>query len=180
MDLTPLRELAAALAADWRAAGDGLFFASRDAPLLAAAVLAASGVDRACGADAAGAPHRPRRGDVPAMLAGRRGSRLAWVRHTPLVVAGAGLPLALLALADPYTALVSQTVSYPGRRIALMIDASDSMQTSFKAATLNTRAASRAGVLHDGGGRAALRRAAAQGQVPRPDGARRVRQTAPT
>ena len=58
-----------------------------------------------------------------------------------MVLAGAGLPLALLALAEPYTALVSQTVSYPGRRIALMIDASDSMQTAFTAATLNTRAA---------------------------------------
>ena len=30
-------------------------------------------------------------------------------------------------------------MTYPGRRISLMIDASDSMQTSFKAATLNTR-----------------------------------------
>ena len=141
MDLTPLRELAAALAADWRAAGDGLFFASRDAPLLAAAVLAA-----VASIVLAARTLQGRRIDrdavtVPAMLAGRRGSRLAWVRHTPLVVAGVGLPLALLALADPYTALVSQTVSYPGRRIALMIDASDSMQTAFTAATLNTRAA---------------------------------------
>ena len=51
----------------------------------------------------------------------------------------AGLPLAVLAVADPYSSLVAENVTYPGRRISLMIDASDSMQTSFKAATLNTR-----------------------------------------
>jgi hypothetical protein len=141
MDVTALRDLTAALAADWRAAADGLFFASRDQPRLAAAVLAATALvvlmlrvlrGRRIERDAV---------SVPALLAPTRGSRLAWVRHLPLALAGAGLPLALLALADPYTALVSQTVSYPGRRIALMIDASDSMQTSFTAATLNTRAA---------------------------------------
>ena len=42
-------------------------------------------------------------------------------------------------VADPYSSLVAENVTYPGRRISLMIDASDSMQTSFKAATLNTR-----------------------------------------
>jgi len=51
----------------------------------------------------------------------------------------AGLPFAVLAVADPYSSLVAENVTYPGRRIALMIDASDSMQTSFKAPTLNTR-----------------------------------------
>ena len=45
----------------------------------------------------------------------------------------------MLAVADPYSSLVAENVTYPGRRISLMIDASDSMQTSFKAATLNTR-----------------------------------------
>ena len=35
-----------------------------------------------------------------------------------------GVPLVLLALADPYSALVKDDVSYPGRRISLMIDAS--------------------------------------------------------
>ena len=79
---------------------------------------------------------------MPALLGGR--ARLAPGVGAPRAAGRSpapGLPLALLALADPYTALVSQTVSYPGRRIALMIDASDSMQTAFTAATLNTRAA---------------------------------------
>jgi hypothetical protein len=66
-------------------------------------------------------------------------SRLAWIRHVPLTLFVAGLPLAVLAVADPYSSLVAENVTYPGRRISLMIDASDSMQTSFKAATLNTR-----------------------------------------
>ena len=52
-----------------------------------------------------------------------------------------GLPFFFVALADPYTALVSREVSFPGRRIGLMIDASTSMRTPFTAATLNKRAA---------------------------------------
>ena len=62
-----------------------------------------------------------------------------WTRHVPVALFAAGLPLAVLAFADPYTSLVAENVTYPGRRIALMIDASDSMQTSFKAKSLNTR-----------------------------------------
>ncbi len=76
---------------------------------------------------------------VPALLRSLPGSRLAWTRHLPLVLFLAALPLALLALADPYSSLIVENVTYPGRRISLMIDASDSMQTAFTAATLNTR-----------------------------------------
>jgi hypothetical protein len=61
-----------------------------------------------------------------------------WLPHTPLVVAIAGVPCAVLALADPYSALVRQDVSYPGRRISLMIDASSSMTATFRTETLNT------------------------------------------
>jgi hypothetical protein len=77
---------------------------------------------------------------VPALLRSMPSPRSAWVRHLPMAMSVAALPFAVLALADPYSSLVTETVSYPGRRISLMIDASDSMQTSFKAATLNTRA----------------------------------------
>ena len=76
---------------------------------------------------------------VPAILRGWPVSRLTWVRHIPVVLFVLGLPFAVLAVADPYSSLVAENVTYPGRRISLMIDASDSMQTSFKAATLNTR-----------------------------------------
>ena len=51
-----------------------------------------------------------------------------------------GCPSSRSPLADPFTALVSSDVTYPGRRIAVMIDASTSMRTPFKAQHLNTRA----------------------------------------
>src|SRR6478609_8706593 len=76
---------------------------------------------------------------VPAILRGWSQSRLAWTRHIPVMLFVAGLPFAVMAVADPYSSLVAENVTYPGRRIALMIDASDSMQQSFKAPTLNTR-----------------------------------------
>jgi von Willebrand factor type A domain len=67
-------------------------------------------------------------------------SRGAWrgVRHLPFLPFAAGIPFLLLALADPYSALISENVSFPGRRISLMIDASTSMTTTFKTETLNT------------------------------------------
>lgn len=113
MDLAPLRDLAAALAADWRAVADGVSFASRDVPLLAAAALAGVALVVLAVRLLGGRRVERETVTVPALLAPIRGSRLAWIRHAPLVLAAAGLPLALLALADPYTALVSQTVSYP-------------------------------------------------------------------
>ncbi len=76
---------------------------------------------------------------VPAVLRALPASRLAWVRHLPAALFVLGVPFAVLALADPYSSLVTEKVTYPGRRIALMIDASDSMHTAFKADTLNTR-----------------------------------------
>ncbi len=77
---------------------------------------------------------------VPAMLSTLRPSYFGFIRHLPLVLALAGLPFFLVALSDPFTSLVSSEVSYPGRRIAVMIDASTSMRTPFKAQHLNTRA----------------------------------------
>lgn len=136
-----LREFALGVVADWRAmTADGVQFAYRETPLLiAAAILGLACVvlgarlllGRRLSRDAVA---------VPALFGGVRTSRLAFVRHAPRVLAGLGLPLAMLALAEPFTALVSSTVTYPGRRIAIMIDASDSMSTSFTAGTLNTRA----------------------------------------
>jgi hypothetical protein len=66
-------------------------------------------------------------------------SRGALLIHVPLLLFLAGVPFFALALADPYTALVSREVSYPGRRISLLIDASTSMRTPFKAKSLNPR-----------------------------------------
>jgi hypothetical protein len=89
----------------------------------------------------AGLGRRPGRHQIvlPALLRFGPSSRLAWTRHLPVAVGVAALPFALLALADPYSSLVVENVTYPGRRISLMIDASDSMATAFTAPTLNTR-----------------------------------------
>jgi len=78
---------------------------------------------------------------VPAVLSSIGRSYGSFLRHLPLLLFVVGLPFFALALADPYTSLVSSQVSYPGRRISLMIDASTSMRTPFKAEHLNTRSA---------------------------------------
>ena len=78
---------------------------------------------------------------VPAILSNAPRSRFSFILHTPLVLFVLGLPFFFLALADPYSALVSKEVSFPGRRICMMVDASTSMRTPFTASTLNRRAA---------------------------------------
>jgi hypothetical protein len=77
---------------------------------------------------------------VPALLSTLSPSYLGFLRHIPLILFLAGVPFLALALADPFTSLVTSEVSYPGRRISLMIDASTSMRTPFKAKSLNVRA----------------------------------------
>jgi hypothetical protein len=77
---------------------------------------------------------------VPAILVTLGPSYLGFLRHLPLLLFATGVPFLALAVADPFTSLVSSEVSYPGRRIAVMIDASTSMRTPFKAAHLNRRA----------------------------------------
>jgi hypothetical protein len=78
---------------------------------------------------------------LPALLRTMPKSRGAAMVHAPLVLFLLGLPFFFFALADPFTALVSREMSFPGRRIGIMIDASISMRTPFTAATLNKRAA---------------------------------------
>lgn len=81
---------------------------------------------------------RPGRHQVvlPALPHSIRGSRGSFLTHVPLVFFLLGLPFFILALGDPHTALIGQDVSYPGRRVALLIDASISMLTPFTAETL--------------------------------------------
>ena len=77
---------------------------------------------------------------LPAVLTSMRASPIRFLRHVPLALFLVGLPFFALALADPFTSLVSSEVTYPGRRISVMVDASTSMRTPFKAAHLNRRA----------------------------------------
>ena len=77
---------------------------------------------------------------LPAVLGAIPSCRLSMVRNVPMMVVGLGLVCLSVALADPYTAVARQEVSYPGRRIAIMIDASSSMVAPFKAEALNANA----------------------------------------
>jgi hypothetical protein len=70
---------------------------------------------------------------LPALVGFRGVNRTSLVRHAALVLALAGLPFFVMALADPRTAVTREEVSYPGRRISLMIDASSSMLTALPA-----------------------------------------------
>jgi len=135
-----LSGIAASLAGEWQAVDlAGLQYWRRDVAQLALIGLVAAAIVmlllRAVMARRPGRHHVV----LPAILGGGSASRLAWTRHLPIMLFVAGLPFAIVALADPYSSLVAENVTYPGRRITLMIDASDSMQSSFKAATLNTR-----------------------------------------
>jgi hypothetical protein len=78
---------------------------------------------------------------LPAVLDWSGGSRFtSLIRHGALILFLAGVPFFVLALADPYSSLTHEQVSFPGRRIALMIDASSSMMARFPAAHLNSKA----------------------------------------
>jgi hypothetical protein len=73
---------------------------------------------------------------LPALLRWFERSRYTIVRHGAAALALLGVPFFLLALADPRTAFTRQDTVFPGRRIALLIDASSSMLTSLPSAQL--------------------------------------------
>jgi hypothetical protein len=69
---------------------------------------------------------------LPAILPLMRRSPMTMVRHLPLVLFLLGTPLFAVALAQPLTGFTREEVSYPGRRIAILVDASTSMVMQFK------------------------------------------------
>ena len=71
---------------------------------------------------------------LPAVLPVMRQSPLSLVRHLPLMLFLAGVPFFAIALADPLTGFAREEVSYPGRRIALLVDGSTSMVIRFESA----------------------------------------------
>lgn len=83
-------------------------------------------------------PERHRIG-LPSLLPSMSGSPLAALRHGALLLFLVGAGFFALALADPFTTLSRQSVSYPGRRISLLLDASSSMMAPFTADTLNAK-----------------------------------------
>jgi Ca-activated chloride channel family protein len=77
---------------------------------------------------------------VPALLPVIRRSPFSSVRHVPLVLFLLGVPFFALALADPITAFTREEVTYPGRRIALVVDGSNSMLLQFETSKLKANA----------------------------------------
>ena len=86
-------------------------------------------------------PRRARRGavGVPALLSVFQASPWSGLRHTPFVLFLVGLPFFAVALANPLTAFTREQVTYPGRRIALVVDASNSMILPFATSQLKPR-----------------------------------------
>jgi hypothetical protein len=76
---------------------------------------------------------------LPALLPVMRRSPLAVARYLPLMLFLGGLPFFAVALADPYTGFTQDEVSYPGRRIAVLVDASTSMVMQFKTESMKTQ-----------------------------------------
>lgn len=133
--MVPLTALAARLQADlveWRKLDlADLIFANLSAPVTMAIVVI--GLAVATLLVRAVLRRTPGRNQIalPAVLAWSRPSRVSLVRHAPLLLFLSGLPFFMTALADPHTPIAERQVSYPGRRIALLLDASSSMMVKF-------------------------------------------------
>jgi Ca-activated chloride channel family protein len=136
--LHTLRLLAATLVSDWRSLASGpLQFPHRaEAQLLLFGVLALS-IVLLVGRLAIGSRRWRNRIVLPAVPKSMLRSGGAWLVHVPFVFALAGLPFLALAVADPSSPLIRREASYPGRRICLTIDASNSMSTPFRSETLH-------------------------------------------
>lgn len=135
--LTGFITFVAARLAEWRDTGlDRLHFWHRDSAWLAIMVFLAVSLLVLTARSMFTRRDRPRGVGLPAMLTVLDRSPFAFVRHAPLLLLMAGLPFFILALADPYTSLTQRRVTFPGRRICLMLDASTSMVRWFNSPTL--------------------------------------------
>lgn len=113
-----------------------LHFAEADQARLALLGLAALALIALLVRVMIGAGRQRGRVGLPALLPGFVRSSASFTRHGAWLLALAGLPCFALALADPRIPLVRRETSYPGRRIALMIDASSSMLSSLPSTRL--------------------------------------------
>jgi hypothetical protein len=126
---------------EWRnARAADLLFTHRTDAILAAVVLVGLSIAVLVGRALTRTKAGRTQVALPAVLEWSGGSWTSIVRHGALLLFLVGLPFFVLALADPYSTLTREDVSFPGRRIALMIDASSSMMARFPAAHLNAKA----------------------------------------
>jgi hypothetical protein len=125
--------------AEWRQfRWTDLHFAEAPTALLVFAVLAATAL-LVIAARRYWSP-KPARWHValPALLPVMRPSRTSALRHGAFVLFLAGVPFFAIALAEPHTSFRRDDVSYLGRRIALVVDASTSMTLKFDTVKLRT------------------------------------------
>jgi hypothetical protein len=126
--------------AEWlRLRWDDLQFSEGRTTLLVLVVLIAISVLMALGRrlliKSAGRTHVA----LPAVLPVMRQSHLSATRHGAFLLFLLGVPFFAVALADPRTTFTREEVIYPGRRIALLIDASSSMILKFEGAKLRAQ-----------------------------------------
>lgn len=142
--LTELSEFAAGQLAEWRDTPLAeLHFWSRDTAWLALIVFIAVAALTLVLRLLLGRRNQTTRVALPAILSAMPGSPITGVRHLPTLVFLAGVPCLALAIADPYTSLTQKRLSFPGRRICMMIDASTSMVRWFEAPTLRKASAAK-------------------------------------
>jgi Ca-activated chloride channel family protein len=127
--------------AEWRSVRAAtLLYAHRDAAIVALVVLLGVALAAALARGILSPGLGRDRVALPAVLDSTRASSWSFTRHGALMLFLAGLPFFIVALADPFTAVTKQDVTFPGRRIAIMIDASSSMMARFPTAHLGAKA----------------------------------------
>lgn len=125
--------------AEWeRVRWSDLHFTAADTMLLVLVVMLAIAALMAVIRSVRSTRARARRAAIalPAILPVIRRSPLSALRHAPFLLFLLGLPFFAVALANPLTAFTREEVTYPGRRIALLIDASTSMRVPFASSEL--------------------------------------------
>lgn len=126
--------------AEWqRVRWQDLHFTAADTTLLVLIVLLAGAVLMIVARSIRPARARRAAVGVPAILPVIQGAPWSGIRHAPFVLFLAGLPFFAVALANPLTAFTREQVTYPGRRIALVVDASNSMILPFSTSQLKPR-----------------------------------------
>ncbi len=139
----PLTQLADRLGEDlidWRNVRIAdLLFSHRDTALLVLIILAGTSTAILALRSTLRRPPGLNQIALPAILGTIRKPPLSIVRYGALLFFIAGIPFFMLAFAAPYAQRAEQQVSYPGRRIALAIDASGSMNARFPSTRLNKK-----------------------------------------
>jgi Ca-activated chloride channel family protein len=138
--VVPLKEILiaiqGALAEWWRVRWNDLHFAEAQTALLLLVVLLAMTLVLLLARNLRSRRAGGRQVTLPAILPVMQRSALSATRHAAFLVFLAGVPFFAVALGDPRTSFTREDVTYPGRRIAVLIDGSGSMVLRFETSKL--------------------------------------------